>query len=367
MNNQSMVYLNKIFSDLQIHSCPLMSSLTATEENFDQQLTFFDHKDDCNCDCGCGRTISELSDDLDFVIDSSEVIVSDFDLAEPSCISPCNVTVDGIPVDAIDFFNERYMAATNDLMTRVSDCTCIERGRSTKGFFLISGIGGFKAKLTIILRGSVFGCGICKRFRLRLTTKNHVCVNIPGKTTFAVAELCLPCTTGGIAPIINFSFTAKANLLNPVICKEESSGLCGLTVKGCLVAEPIANVQVTRQTLFRTHAEAVNVPCDDLEKCRQTFDCGEEDDDSNALRLRDRCCDDAVRRKRDDDCGCHECDRDRDRDHGCGCHERDRDRDRDDDCGCHKHDKDNDCECCQRDRNRNNISFQFNGRNGCSF
>ena len=299
MNNESMVYLNKVFSDFRIKSCPLMSALTATPENFSQQLTFFNPEDEregrgggcnCNCNCSCGGLSGlDLEGDLNFVIDSTEVIVSDFDLANPHCIEPCNVTVDGIPVDSLDFFNERYMAATNDLMTRVGDCACMERGLSTKAYFLISGIGGWRAKLTIVLRGSVFGCGTCKKFKLLLTTRNNVFVNIPGMTTFAAADLCLPCTTGGIAPVINFSFDAEATLLNPTICVDENSGMCGLTVTGCLVAEPIADVQVTRQTLFRTDAQSVNIPCDDIERCRQFPGvCGAEDADRNAVSFRNR-------------------------------------------------------------------------------
>lgn len=381
MNNESMVYLNKVFSDVRINSCPLMSSLTATADNFDQQLTFFDGTANdrdcdhgcghgcgcscscsCNCNCGCGgESILGSEGDLNFVIDSTEVIVSEFDLANPSCISPCNVTVDGIPVDGLDFFNERYMAATNELMTRIGDCACMERGLSTKGYFLIAGIGGFRAKLTVVLRGSVFGCGVCKRFKLLMTTKNNVYVNIPGQSTFAVSELCLPCTTGGIAPIINFSFSAKANLLNPIICVDESSTACSLTVTGCLVAEPVADVQVTRQTLFRTSAESVNVPCDDLERCRQNPGvCGDEDDDSNALQLRNRCCEDgntAGNGNGSGSCGGNS---------GCGCgHHHD-----DDGCGCGHHHDDGGCGCSGSrggSRAGNSISFQFNGRNGCSF
>ena len=53
MNNESMVYLTKVFSDLQAKSCPLMTEITANAANFNQQLTFFDDCD-CNNGCGCG-------------------------------------------------------------------------------------------------------------------------------------------------------------------------------------------------------------------------------------------------------------------------------------------------------------------------
>ncbi len=366
MNNESLVYLNKVFSDLKIKSCPLMSSLSATSENFDQQLTFTDPQTadcDCGCECDCCRNscncgcgCTELDcNDLNFVIDSTEVIVSDFDLTCPGQIDPCNVTVDGIPVDGLEFFNERYMAATNELMTKIGDCACMERGLSTKAYLLISGIGGFNAKLTIILRGSAFGGGTCKKFKLVLTTKKNVFVNIPGQATFATSELCLPCTTGGIAPIINFSFNADATLLNPVIHAAQIGGTCCLTVTGCLVAEPIADVQVTRQTLFRTNAQSVNVPCDDIEKCRQNIgECGMADDDSNAFQLRNRCCDDGRRDDNEENgCSC-----------GCGCNTCDAAPSEPASCGCN-----NTCSYTNQGRSSRttSISCQFNGRNGCSF
>jgi len=355
MNNESMVYLNKVFSNIKIKSCPLMSSLTTDPESFDQQLTFFDAEENrgcgcgcgCNCGCDCGSfSCSDLDGELNFVIDSTEVIVSDFDLANPAGIQPCNVTVDGIPVDSLDFFNERYMAATNDLMAGIGDCACMERDLSTKGYFLIAGIGGWRAKLTIVLRGSVFSCGGCKKFKLMMSTKNNVFVNIPGLTTFSVADLCLPCTTGGIAPVINFSFEAEANLLNPTITANPCGGTCQLAVTGCLVAEPIAEVQVTRQTLFTTNARTVNVPCDDIAKCRQNKGvCGQADDDRNALQLRNRCCDDG--RGREDDNPCEQ-DDDNDGDNGCGCGDRR-------------------CSCQREESSPRSITCQFNGRNGCSF
>ncbi len=342
MRNESTVYLTKVFSDLTAQSCPLMSQLIAEPCDFDQQLTLPDDPNgSCGCGCcGCGgscQTAFEITDDTDFAIESTEVFVSDFDLADPCSLKPCSVTVDGLPVDSIDLFNQRYMAATNDLMTRVGDCECMERGLSTKGFLLISGAGSWNARLTIVLRGSAFGCSGCRRFKLVFTTKNCVTIDIPGTSSFA-SDICLPCTTGGIAPVINFSFKAKARLLNPVLRSVPGSSPCALRLTGSLITEPEAEIQVTRQTLFRTTAESLNMPCDDAARCRQASgrcENGQDDDDSNAFRLRGRCCDDG--RGRDDDDG--------EDNEGCGS------------CGC--------------DANRNgsprSISCQWNGGCGCSF
>lgn len=368
--NESLVFLNKVFTDTCTKSCPLMSNLTATPVNFNQQLTFFrsrererdrdrdrerdcdkdrdrnreceDNRCRCECHCDCGNDPIELDfdDELNFVVASTEVIISDFELAHPSCLTPGHVTVNGFPVDDLDFFNERFMAGTTDLMTRIGDCRCMDEGRSTSGFFLIAGAGSWRARMTVVLRGSVFGCGGCRDFKLLMTTRDNIFVDIPGQSTFAANSICLPCTTGGIAPVINFSFRAKATLLNPKITSVSEGGRCDLRVTGHLVTEPIADIQVTRQTLFRTEAERVNIPCDDIARCREfPGECQGEDDDSNAFALRGRCCDDRER------------DRDRDRD---------RDREHDRDC-----ERDNDCER-ERERRRDR-GFQFNGCNGCSF
>ncbi len=305
MNCESMVYLNKVFSDLRVKSCPLMTGITADSANFNQQLTFYDANSsskDCSCDCGCcscncncscgGAMPLEPDEDMNFVIESTEVVIGDFDLADPAGLSSCNVTVDGMPVDGLDFFNERYMAGTNNLMSKVSDCTCMEKGLPTKAYLLICNVGNWNARLTIAVRGSVFSCGSCKRFKLVMTTKDGYYVNVPGLSTFAASSICLPCTTGGIAPVINFSFHADGNLLNPEITYDpQSGGQCGLRLTGCLITEPIAEIQVTRQTLFKTNAESVSVPCDDLDKCRENAGiCGEDDGFGSANSIRNKCC-----------------------------------------------------------------------------
>lgn len=361
MCNESMVYLTKVFSNVIAKSCPLMSQLTADHLSFEQQLSFLDEQSGgcgCGCSCGCGsQSCFEINDDTEFAIESTEVFISDFDLADPSSLRPCGVTVDGLPVDKIDFFNERYMAATNDLMSRIGDCACMERGLSTKGYLLITNAGSWNAQLTIILRGSLFGCGGCRRFKLVLTTRDCVTIDIPGSSTFAT-DICLPCTTGGIAPIINFSFKASGKLLNPVLRPIPGSGQCALQLTGCLIAEPEAEIQVTRQTLFRTTAESVNTPCDDLARCNQTTPrCGDGDDDSNALQLRGRCCEEPCRDNEEEEaeggCSCG----------GCDCESCRNRENRGNSCGC---------ESCRnrtqaRSENSRSITCQWNGGCGCNF
>lgn len=282
MYNESMVYLNKIFTDIATRSCPLLTDFTANAETFTQQLSFCELNEqgcgcnDCgesrNCGCGsyqCGCGCSgggsiEFNDDLTFVVEHTQVFISAFNLVEPEELTAADVTVNGIPVDALDFFNDRFMASANVLMAQISDCRCMEKGMSTKGFLLIQNAGGWLARLTVVVQGTVFGCGGGKRFRLVMTSREDFPVSIPGTNTFAASSICLPCTVGGISPIINFSFSASASLLNPVITPDAGTDTCNVTLTGSLVTEPIANIQVTRQTLFTTTASIVEQPCDGI-------------------------------------------------------------------------------------------------------
>ncbi len=350
MYNESMVYLNKIFTDIATRSCPLLTEFTANAETFTQQLSFYELAEQgcgcndgdnngcnnhgcggqCGCGCGCGVSL-EFNDDLTFVVEHTQVFISAFSLVEPEGLTVADVTVNGVPVDTLDYFNDRFMASANALMAQISDCKCMEKGMSTKGFLLIQNAGGWLARLTVVVQGIAFGCGGGKRFRLVMTSRENVPVSIPGTNTFAASSICLPCTVGGISPIINFSFSASASLLNPVITPDAGTDTCNVTLTGSLVTEPIANIQVTRQTLFTTTAAIVEQTCDGVpEPCEPASV--------------NNCC----------------CDHDRDTwdrcDDGNAC----------DTCGsCQT------CEPCEPVKptqpRRPQISCQWNGCNGCGF
>lgn len=276
MKCESMVYLNQVFTDLETPSCPLPGELTATNETFTQQLSFYDPTDDngciCgrNCGCGCDDFSIDFNDGLTFVVENTQVFVTNFALSDPESLTTANVTLNGIPVDTLTVAGERYTATIDTLSAQIANCACLEKCQSTKAMLLIQGAGPWLAKLTIVVYGSVFGCGVCKKFRLVMTTRDGISIDIPGTSTFAVSQLCLPCTKSGIAPVIQFSFLASATLLNPVITSDPGSGPCNIILTGALVAEPAASVQVTRETLFTINADAVREPCDDFYKCIQT-------------------------------------------------------------------------------------------------
>ena len=299
MLNESFVYLNKVFADVCAPSCPLLTEITASSENFTQQLHIYDCGDDCGCSCNsCGCTSLDFEGNPTFVIESSQIVVNNFIPANPEALSEANVTINGIPVDTLEYFNERYVATTNSIMPLVSDCKCMNKGASTKGLLLIQNVGLWSARLTIILKGHVYGCGVNKQFRLTMTSIENVPISIPGTSTFAVTQICLPCTTGGIAPVVNFSFSASATLLNPVITIDTGTGACNVIVSGSLVTEPEATVQVTRQTLFRTTAAVVEMPCDgtsEPEPCVENRCCDDADSNTTGASLPVTCCDTCKR------------------------------------------------------------------------
>lgn len=276
MKCESLVYLNQVFTDLEAPSCPLPGELTADTTTFTQQLSFYDPVDDngcgCSCSCSCGDGGINFTDDLTFVVENTQVFVTNFAQANPEGFPAANVTLNGIPVDTLTVAGDQYTATTDTLEPQISNCTCLERGQSTKALFLIQGAGPWTAKMTIVVYGSVFGCGTCKKFRLVLTPRAGVSVDIPGTSTFAVSQLCLPCTKRGIAPVIQFSFLATATLLNPVMTINPEAGSCAVTLNGALVVEPAASIQVTRETLFAVDGTAVPQPCDNLSRCTQAPD-----------------------------------------------------------------------------------------------
>lgn len=336
MKCKSLVWLNQVFSNLTSPSCPLPGTLTADSTTFTQQLSFYDPVDDsgcscgggcgCSCGCGCSNHNIEFTDDLSFVIENTQAFISAFTLENPENLSTANVTINGIPVDELTVSGDQYTVSLNTLMPQIENCTCMEKGQSTKAMLLIQGAGPWLAKLTIVIYGSVFGCGICKKFRLVMTSRPGVSIDIPGASTFAVSQLCLPCTKGGETPVVQFSFQANASLLNPVITTDTGSGPCNVILTGTLIAEPSASIQVTRETLFAIDGDAIPQPCDDLERCRQAPDictCA-----ADFPIPPNPCCDDSFSEPEA-------------RPTGDG-----------DSCGC----------SCQQ----NQICCQFNGVNGCS-
>lgn len=281
MNNESLVYLNKVFFDEDVKSCPLITEIALTSENTIQELTYLDNNSNdngdcdcgchcscscsCNCNCGC-HNVSEYSN---FNIEKIEVFVNNLVLGKPDSVTPEKVTVDGHPVDSVEYFNQRYSAGTSELLENVSQCQCIANNLPTKAYFLLCGVGPWCAKLSVLIEGTAYGCGTSNPFKLCITTKENVSIYIPGCSSFAIPSICLPCTVDGISPVINFSFGGEGDILNAQLEPDPSGATCPLVLTGNLVVEPTCQVEVTRETLFKTPAEIVDLPCDNLNKCSQ--------------------------------------------------------------------------------------------------
>lgn len=397
MRCESTVYLNKIFSDSRVKSCPLLTDVTIDSTDFIQRLTFFD--DCCESRCCC-TPATDADAALTYTVDCVQVSVTDIDIPDASALTPASVSVNGIDVDSLTLMGNIYSAGTAELMNQVSNQMCMCKGLDTAGYFLITGAGPWDVALTITVYGIAEGCGTSRRFKLVYTSRPGTTIAVPGTSTFAVSRLCLPCTTMGISPVINFTFGGKASLLSPVITAPTAATPCALTLTGSLVLEPTAHVYVTRQTLFKTNADLVYTPCDNLipvpkppcspcckEDCHihigEQFD-GDYDYDCDSG---DSCgCSSGSNCGSSGGCGCgcgssDNCGGNT----GCGCGSSDN-------CGC-EHEYLDDCQCnpgCGCDSEHNSActndsvddsrsehssnrrsytgrTYQFNGCNGCSF
>ncbi|MDD4377731.1 MAG: hypothetical protein PHH48_06305 [Eubacteriales bacterium] len=271
MCNDSLVYLSKVFSNEHGTSCPILKNITTDSANFTQRITFEDNddrRDRCNCGCvfNCNCNGFEMNDNMTFSINSTQVIINDFNLANPGGLTENNVTVNGLPVDNIDSFNQRYMASTYDLMSQIVKCSCIEKGLPTPVFFMVTGAGPWLVRVTFVIEGTIYDCGTCRNFKLCISSKENSPIAIPSQSTFSIPCISLPCTTDGIAPVINFQFNAVGSLLSPELSVVPGE-TCQLRLTTTLVLEPTINVEVTRETLFRTKAEEIMQPCDELSLC----------------------------------------------------------------------------------------------------
>jgi len=193
-------------------------------------------------------------------------LVESFTLANPTCLSADQVTVDGIFVDNISFNNGQFSAATNNLLPEILKDRCQDLYLPTKAFFLITDAGPWHFRATFVLKGTVNTNGRTCCFKVEIKTPecNPRCVN--GCSNFAVPSISLPCSINGIAPVINFQFTGAVSMLNPELSFSCNNCGCGVVLETNLVVEPIINVEVIRRTLFCVEACEAIIPCDGSEQ-----------------------------------------------------------------------------------------------------
>ncbi len=219
-----LTYIDKVFSFNKDTASPLLFNLNTggmQSENYTTEL-FLEGNSLFPC---------TLSPDAVFEIDNSFVAVDFFSTRPPGNIYASQVTVDGFPVDSVSFANGQYTARTDNLVARVQKNRCLERNLPTKVFFLISNAGPWDFRATYVLEGTVNTGGRNCRFRAVISnapnSSNSMLPN-NGLSSFSVRNLSLPCSVNGIAPEIQFQFSANVNLVNPRLV-----AVCGESQRPC--------------------------------------------------------------------------------------------------------------------------------------
>lgn len=296
----NLVYIDKVFSYNQDTASPILFNLNTggpNAHNFTTELTLD----------GCSLFPCTLSGNAVFEIDNSFVAVEYFNTRPPGNIDPCQVTLDGFPVDSVSFSNGQYTAVTTNVLPRVQKERCLDRNLPTKAFFLINNAGPWDLRATYVLEGTVNTNGRTCRFRLQISnTSNSPNTILPscGLSSFAVPRLSLPCAINGTAPNILFQFNAKVNLVNPrlfVTCgpirPDNGCGCCeppfigptacpdtfNVNLVSTVSVEPVMHVETIRKTLFCVNA------CEGLLPCDGSIAAAEEEDDDECEVDRPAC------------------------------------------------------------------------------
>lgn len=261
----NLVYLDKVFSFQEAVSCPLLLNLNTSgsmADHFDVSLSL-ENQDCCCSSCTAGPGAV-------FTVERSRVIVETFTTRPPGNIDPCQVTVNGFPVDSVNFSGGQYTAGTSNLLPFVEKQVCMDNGLATKTFMLINAAGPWSFRARYVLEGRVNTNGTTCRFRAVIS--NKPCA--PGTalpndnvSNFAIPDVSLPCSKTNIAPDILFQFDAAIKLINPQLCIDccgcGSEQECTLSMNACLVIEPQVHVEVVRRTLFCIEGCEALIPCDD--------------------------------------------------------------------------------------------------------
>lgn len=350
----NLVYLDKVFSYNNSTACPILFDICTAGpmgNRFNVDLTMEEmDRCGCGCGCGCGDNNCVLDPDATFRVDSAVAFLDYIDTRPPGNIDRCQVTIDGEPVDAVNFINGRYMVSTAEVSTKIQRTRCLEAGLPTKTFFLLRDIGPFDVRLSFELEGVVNTNGRNCRFKAVFTMRDNAPdLSLPSgcPSSFAIPNLALPCTINGVAPDVFFQFGGVVKMVNPEICihcsRRPLPGMecdccdpcctppqCSIALSSNLVIEPSVQAEVIRPTLFCLKGCEAMLPCSPL---------GQEAEEECPDPFASPC-----------SCGTRRASLPSSRD--CNCEHEPRLRDSDDDWRCNT---------------SRPTAFQFNGCNGCTW
>ncbi|MBN7774255.1 hypothetical protein [Clostridium aminobutyricum] len=256
--------------------------------------------DPCRPSCNpCGAVAGiignpcEIDENAVFNIVNSYVLINNFNTRPLCSLNRTQVTLDGMPVDSLDCQGGNYTATIGNIVPEITKEVCVDRGLPTRAFFLITNAGPWAFDAKFVLEGTVNTNGRLCCFRAIFETNAPIDIHPQpgaagcgcacdcvapdtsdlcpppvwnsGTVNFAVPDISIPCTTSGISPTINFSFSGKMSLLNPSITVQENFGRLNLVLNTRVVAEPSIFLEVVKKTLFCTTACEGLLPCDGTE------------------------------------------------------------------------------------------------------
>lgn len=308
----NLVYLNKIYYDNRSTSCPILSTLTTTDDTFTQQLSIGPLNNSCgcgntggSCGCGCGNNACNpcnacvvccncggngsndfvINESTVFNITNSYVTISSFELGTGATFEAGDVTIDGFPVTDLTEVSGQYVADISGIMDEITRCECTNNAPTCTcrpydycnvpcdnngHFFLAEAPGPWTMFATIVLEGTVTNGARTNSFRLCMRTvqgTGATGITITGASNFAMYCVEIPCQTAGISPTLVFDFDACANLLSPALNVTCTGDVCTISLTGTLVVTPGMHLQVTKPALFSLNANEVPLPCDDIGQC----------------------------------------------------------------------------------------------------
>ena len=302
--DNNFVYLNKIFYNQQEKGSPILTTIDSTATELTQQFTIGSNickaptppcncnhgvsttTNCCNCSCDCCCDFA-LTQSTSFDISNAYVIVHSFNLAAATEITPADVTIEGIPITGLTRNGNQFVGDISGIMGEITKCSCQSpcANPCPGDYVMITAAGPWELNATIVVEGAVFNGGPSCHFRACFNTPVAETLPITGSATFAFCGVDIPCQINGISPSLIFDFDACTKILNPEITVTCEGGTCTANLTGSIVVTPIAELQITRPSIFNLGPCEVEMPCDDLGQCNP---CNEYE--LPCVEVQDNCC-----------------------------------------------------------------------------
>ena len=252
------LYADKIFSAHRAEGSSIFYQLD-TSQTPDNFLSVYELTP---CSGGCCCTTKVLSADAVFEIQKTFVQLDCFSVitdGETPPITPANVTVNGLAVCGIEEDNGQFTADISCILGELTNPVCLAQNLPSKAFILLQNIGTLQFRIRLGFEGVVRSCGVLYRFKAYLANNETISLPADLTTSFAIAEVNIPCVANGSAPVITFRFDGTAEVINPrlTVTATDDEDPCNgarIDVTATLGITPRVFVEVIRNTLLLVSA-----------------------------------------------------------------------------------------------------------------